>query len=207
MQIKVSGRSLIRFPAPPDPLQHIHRIRLSGTDQQTGLINPRTQKKLWTRVWGYGNKTVSWPGQTIQVVSSSAGGAEETIVRWRNELQSRQHLLPRDPNLHWCYSLHGEHSANGVDYRNFSIKENGVPISTHLHGGNSDFQFDGNPEFFYSPFGKRHREWTARKFGRSITSPPTHTQSTCIWSISRSWIGRSSSIRSPARNQFRSTTA
>src|SRR6056297_1882935 len=24
---------------------------------------------------------------------------------------------------------------------------------THLHGGNSDFQFDGNPEFFYSPDG------------------------------------------------------
>jgi FtsP/CotA-like multicopper oxidase with cupredoxin domain len=135
-------------------------IRLSETEQQTGLINPKNRKKLWTRVWGYGNKTVSWPGQTIQVVSSSAGGADETIVRWRNELLSRQHLLPLDTNLHWCYSLHGEHSANGVDYRNFSIKENGVPISTHLHGGNSDFQFDGNPEFFYSPYANvRGPQW------------------------------------------------
>ncbi len=26
-----------------------------------------------------------------------------------------------------------------------------MPIITHLHGGNSDFQYDGNPEFFYSP--------------------------------------------------------
>ena len=26
-----------------------------------------------------------------------------------------------------------------------------MPIITHLHGGNSDYQFDGNPEFFYSP--------------------------------------------------------
>jgi FtsP/CotA-like multicopper oxidase with cupredoxin domain len=26
-----------------------------------------------------------------------------------------------------------------------------VPIITHLHGGHSDFQFDGNPEFFYNP--------------------------------------------------------
>lgn len=28
------------------------------------------------------------------------------------------------------------------------------PIITHLHGGNSDFQFDGNPELFYSPDGE-----------------------------------------------------
>ena len=41
---------------------------------------------------------------------------------------------------------HGASSANGVDYRQFSIKRNGVPIITHLHGGNSDFQFDGNPD-------------------------------------------------------------
>jgi hypothetical protein len=34
-------------------------IRLTETEQQTGLVNPKNQKKLWTRVWGYGNKTVS----------------------------------------------------------------------------------------------------------------------------------------------------
>ena len=81
------------------------------------------------------------------------GGADETMVRWENELFGKKHLLPVDTNLHWCYSLHGASSANGVDYRQFSIKKNGVPIITHLHGGNSDFQFDGNPEFFYSPDG------------------------------------------------------
>jgi FtsP/CotA-like multicopper oxidase with cupredoxin domain len=45
--------------------------------------------------------------------------------------------------LHWCYSLHG--------YTKNSIAKDGVPIITHLHGGHTDFQFDGNPEFFYSP--------------------------------------------------------
>ncbi|WP_377692898.1 multicopper oxidase family protein [Pseudomonas sp. GCM10022186] len=129
-------------------------VRITETDQQTGLIQPSNGKKLWTRVWGYGSGTVSWPGQTIQVVNSSAGGAEEALVRWRNELRSKSHLLPLDTNVHWCYSLHGDNSANGVDYRRFSIKNNGVPISTHLHGGNSDFQFDGHPELFYSPGGK-----------------------------------------------------
>ena len=27
----------------------------------------------------------------------------------------------------------------------------GVPIVAHLHGGHTEYQFDGNPEFFFSP--------------------------------------------------------
>lgn len=128
-------------------------VRLRETTQQTGLIDIRSGRKLSTRIWGYGTDTVSWPGQTVQVMSPAAGGADETVVRWVNELQGKKHLLPVDPNLHWCYSLKGMSSANGVDYTQYSIKKNGVPIITHLHGGNSDYQFDGNPEFFYSPDG------------------------------------------------------
>jgi FtsP/CotA-like multicopper oxidase with cupredoxin domain len=130
-------------------------LRIRETVQETGLIDPKNGRRLKTMVWGYGTDTVSWPGQTFQVMSSlnGNGGADETVVRWENELQGKKHLLPVDVNLHWCYSLHGASSANGVDYRRFSIKKNGVPIITHLHGGNSDFQFDGNPEFFYSPDG------------------------------------------------------
>ncbi len=129
-------------------------IRVAETVQQTGLVDPTNGRRLDTPVWGYGTKTVSWPGQTLQVMSTSAGGAEETVISWSNDLRAKTHLLPVDTNLHWCYSLHGEGSANGVDYRQFSIEKNGVPIITHLHGGKSDFQFDGNPEFFYSRNGK-----------------------------------------------------
>jgi FtsP/CotA-like multicopper oxidase with cupredoxin domain len=132
------------------------RIRASKMKQETGLIDPTTGKKLKTDLWGYGQNTVSWPGQTFQVMSSlnGNGGADETVVRWDNMIRDNSHLLPVDTSLHWCYSLHGDSSANGVDYRQFSIERNGVPIITHLHGGNSDFQFDGNPEFFYSPNSK-----------------------------------------------------
>jgi spore coat protein A len=131
-------------------------VKASKTKQETGLINPSDGKKLTTDLWGYGQNTVSWPGQTIQVVSSlgGAGGADETVVQWDNKIQDKQHLLPVDVNLHWCYSLHGASSANGVDYTQFSIEKDGVPIITHLHGGNTDFQYDGNPEFFYSPNNK-----------------------------------------------------
>jgi spore coat protein A len=126
-------------------------IRIRDTMQETGLIDLKNGRRLKTKVWGYGANTVSWPGQTFQVMSTSAGGADETVVRWVNELPAREHLLPVDPNLHWCFSLHSMSSANGVDYTQYSIKKNGVPIITHLHGGNTDFQYDGNPEFFYTP--------------------------------------------------------
>ncbi|MHC4962315.1 MAG: multicopper oxidase family protein [Planctomycetota bacterium] len=120
-------------------------ISIKSSVQQTGLIDPKSGRKLKTPIWGYGTDTVSWPGQTIQVMNTASGGADETVVRWSNELQGNKHLLPVDTNLHWCYSLPG--------YEHYSIKKNGVPIITHLHGGHTDFQYDGNPEFFYSPDG------------------------------------------------------
>ncbi len=130
------------FGGTPSAKPNFH-IKASKTKQQTGLINPNTGKKLTTDLWGYGQNTVSWPGQTIQVKSVSAGGADETVVRWDNKIQDKSHLLPVDTTLHWCYSLPG--------YTQYSIRSDGVPIVTHLHGGNSDFQYDGNPEFFYTP--------------------------------------------------------
>jgi FtsP/CotA-like multicopper oxidase with cupredoxin domain len=118
------------------------RVSLRETRQETGLV-ARNGRRLSTRVFGYGDsRGPTWPGRTFEVKSVSAGGPAETVVRWENEL-GRRHLLPVDTSLHWAYSLPG--------YQDFSIKKNGVPIVTHLHGGHSDFQFDGNPEFFYSP--------------------------------------------------------
>ena len=90
-------------------------IRARQTRQETGLIDPKNGRRLKTDVWGYGNDTVSWPGQTIQVKNLSSGGNAEAVVRWENELGNK-HLLPVDENLHWAYSLHGASSANGVDY-------------------------------------------------------------------------------------------
>lgn len=131
------------------------KVRVADAIHETGLIDLSNGRRLKTKVWGYGDDDfVSWPGKTFEVRSSAAGGPAEIDVRWSNELFGRKHLLPVDTNLHWCYSLHGASSSNGVDYSRFTIAKDGVPIITHLHGGNSDFQFDGNPEFFYSPDGR-----------------------------------------------------
>jgi FtsP/CotA-like multicopper oxidase with cupredoxin domain len=127
-------------PQKSGPLANIFNVYAKPTVQQTGLRKNGTGKKLNTSLWGYGyddERGVSWPGRTFQVESGTS-----TTVRWNNDL-GRSHLLPVDTSLHWAYSLHG--------YERYSIRRNGVPIVTHLHGGHSDFEFDGNPEFFWSP--------------------------------------------------------
>lgn len=125
-------------------------IQARDANHVSGLVDKHTGLPLTTRIWGYGDRDITWPGQTVQVMSARAGGDPTTTVRWLNHIRSREHLLPVDPNLHWCFSLHGMTSGNGVDYRQFSIRRDGVPMIPHLHGGHTDFQFDGNPEWFFT---------------------------------------------------------
>ncbi|MEJ2184675.1 MAG: multicopper oxidase domain-containing protein [Gemmatimonadota bacterium] len=113
--------------------------------QQTGLIDPLTNAPLATPVWGYADKNgkTTWPGKTF----IAQRGRPVTVV-WTNDLVNPvggylPHLLPVDPNLHWAYSLPG--------YTGNSIAANGVPLVPHLHGGHTEWQSDGNPEFFFSP--------------------------------------------------------
>jgi len=126
----------------------IYKIRIGASVQNTGLKLDGIE--VPTPVWGYGaqtDKIFTWPGKTFEIQSSLDGGPAVTEVNWENKLQGvAQHLLPVDTNLHWCFSLH--------KYTKYSIDKNGVPIITHLHGGHTDFQFDGNPEFFYTPMVK-----------------------------------------------------
>ncbi len=109
---------------------------------QTGLVGADGRTPLNTTIWGYGDSkgNVTWPGKTFQVQS----GLSETVVQWKNKLEEVAHLLPVDTSMHWCYSLPG--------YEHNSIAANGVPLITHLHGGHTNFKFDGNPEFFYNPY-------------------------------------------------------
>ena len=123
-------------------------------NHETGLLLNTTGARAKTPIWCYGDSAdgaITWPGKTFQVKSMKAGGDKETRVQWANNL-GHEHLLPVDTNLHWCYSLHG--------YKG-SIADQGVPMISHLHGGHTDFQFDGNPEFFFSPGANiRGPQWT-----------------------------------------------
>jgi spore coat protein A len=125
---------------------------------ETGLINPTTNARLTTPIFGYGEpgQPYLWPGKTFEVWSGTP-----TTVTWNNDLPNF-HLLPVDTSLHWAYSLQG--------YTQYDIQNNGVPIIVHLHGGHTDFQFDGNPEFFYSP-GQliRGPQWDSVGFTNTFT--------------------------------------
>jgi len=124
------------------------KVQIREAVQQTGLLD-KNGNAASTRVWGYADqnankKVATWPGKTFEIKS----GQTQTVVTWANSLKkTSQHLLPVDTNLHWCYALHG--------YEGNTIANAGIPTITHLHGGHSDFQYDGNPEFFYSPDGKK----------------------------------------------------
>ena len=150
-------------------------VEVGQTVQQTGLVGADGVTPVPTTVWGYGDKGVyTWPGRTFQVTSGTP-----LEVKWQNKLLDAAGVpLPFlltgkdntsegfgdfsarsvvDTNLHWSYSLPG--------FENFSIDVDGVPIVPHLHGGHTDFQYDGNPEFFFSPgYGVRGPQWVEKKF-------------------------------------------
>jgi FtsP/CotA-like multicopper oxidase with cupredoxin domain len=144
------------------------KIITAQTVQMTGLVGADGATPVSTTVWGYGTNDdfVSWPGRTIERNVSD----DPLEIKWENKLVDAAgnplpHLLPIDTSLHWAYALHGASSANGVDYRQYSIAANGVPIVPHVHGGKNDSQFDGNPEYFFSPgYGVRGPRWGDKKY-------------------------------------------
>ncbi len=117
-----------------------YTVGVGPTMQSTGLVNPGG-KRVATPLYGYGQSSqYTWPGKTFQVDA----GSSPTVVNWENNLFGiEEHLLPVDTSLHWAYSLHG--------YEDYTIANAGIPIVVHLHGGHTDYQFDGNPEFFFNP--------------------------------------------------------
>ena len=121
-------------------LPNRYAVGVGAAWHNAGLVNS-SGTPLRTKIYGYGQRfNYTWPGMTFEVKKSN----RPVIVWWRNQLWGqREHILPVDTNLHWAFSLHG--------YEKYSIRNRGIPIITHLHGGHTDFQFDGNPEWFYTP--------------------------------------------------------
>jgi FtsP/CotA-like multicopper oxidase with cupredoxin domain len=175
------------------------KIGVGQTVQQTGLRDGGVGGLLQnTTIWGYGDKRgYTWPGRTFQVSSG-----DKLEVKWENRLvDANGNPLPFfitgkdntavsdgaggfinygdftgrsvvDTSLHWAYSLKGMSSANGVDYTQYTIKDDGVPIVPHVHGGHTDFWSDGNPEFFFSPnFAVRGPQWVEKTYYYDNSQP------------------------------------
>lgn len=114
-----------------------------------------------TKIYGYAaeGEGATWPGKTFEVTK-----AVPHQVTWVNKIAPGPYILTGaknsvgnfssysvvDESLHWAYSL-GANSkcSGGCDCSNPTFETCGVPIVTHLHGGQTDFKNDGNPEFFF----------------------------------------------------------
>ena len=151
------------------------KVAVGQSIQHTGLVAPDGVTPVPTTVWGYGDKQFyTWPGRTFQVQSG-----QPLEVKWENRLiDALGNPLPPfitgkdntslgfgdytnrsviDESLHWAYSLPG--------YELNTIAGDGIPIVPHVHGGHTDFQFDGNPEFFFSPgWTVRGPQWLEKKY-------------------------------------------
>ncbi len=158
------------------------KVGVAQTVQHTGLVGPDGVTPVSTTIWGYGDKqTYTWPGRTFEVRSH-----EPLEVKWENRLVGAfdaplPYLITGkdntglgfddytgrsvvDTSLHWAYSLHGDEGH--------SIETDGVPIVAHLHGGHTDSDFDGNPEFFFSPgWEVRGPQWVEKKYVYDNSQP------------------------------------
>lgn len=113
-----------------------YEIGMYQFTQSLGLVDPVTLQPLSTTVWGYGNAVPSsgqgptYPGRTFQVNRD-----QQVTVRWTNDLSSGEnlpHLLPVDTTLHMAHP------------------EKGIPVVPHVHGGHTESDSDGLPEYWFT---------------------------------------------------------
>jgi len=130
--------------APTSPGGNHYEIAISQFRQRLGVRDPKSGAPFLTTVWGYAG---SYPGPTI----GARRGAPIT-VRWVNALAGAQgpvpHLMPVDASVHIA-----------------PVKDrpgSGVPVVTHLHGGRTESESDGDPDAWYTA-GYRERGPMFRK--------------------------------------------
>ncbi len=150
------------------------KVAVGQTVQMTGLVDPDGMTPVPTTVWGYGDKQFyTWPGRTF--VAQSGVPLE---VKWENRLVDADGIpLPylitgkdntsigfgdftgrpvHDLSLHWAYSI------PGFEY---DLAQQGNPVVPHVHGHHSDFEFDGNPEFYFgTQYRGRGPQWVEKKY-------------------------------------------
>ena len=125
----------VPLPNPLDPsfIFQTNQVGIHSFTQDVGLAGAAGQATK-TRLYGYGasQATATYPGKTFEV-----SGAATRRVTWSNDLPAgTPHFLPVDNTIHTAWTEAGSPL-------NFP---NDVPIVTHLHGGHTDGDSDGNPE-------------------------------------------------------------
>jgi len=133
-------------------------IGMEQFTQALGLVDPATGAPLMTPLWGYsgvpktgGGASPTYPGRTFVVQRD-----QQITVRWTNSLP-KAHLLPVDTSLHWAYSAPG--------YTTRTIAADGVPVVPHVHGGHTESDSDGLPEYWFTPnFALKGPRWVKENY-------------------------------------------
>ena len=114
---------------PTSPGSKDYEVSITQFEQSLGLKGS-SGNPLMTTVWGYNG---SYPGPTLEALKN-----HPVTVTWNNELVASDgsklpHLLTVDESL--------------IDYE----LSDGIPTVTHLHGGHTEAESDGNPQAWYTP--------------------------------------------------------
>jgi spore coat protein A, manganese oxidase len=97
-----------------------------------------------TKTWGYKSPDApAWNAAGFNYLGPTIVAQENVpiTINWRSKLPKR-HLLPVDTSIHWAF--------HETDY---TIRQNGVPVVPHRHGGRNLAQFDGHPDAWFTSTG------------------------------------------------------
>lgn len=135
-----------------------YEVNITQFAQDLGLKDGSGNPML-TTVWGYNG---SYPGPTFEARRNIP-----ITVKWKNELMDTNgplpHLLPVDTTIDWAMPENWPYS--------------GVPLVTHLHGGNVESSSDGNPDAWFTPgFGQTGSYWS-----QQVYQYPNDQEAATIW--------------------------
>ena len=139
-------------------LANEYRVNVSAFEQQI-LPYPMPM----TPVWGYGGEAKdAVTGASLGFVRNSPGPSFEatrgvpSIVEWINDLNSSS-MFAVDPTLHWANPNQFSAPVPPVSAPTFppgyAEAQSPVPIVPHLHGGEVQSTYDGNPNSWFTASG------------------------------------------------------
>lgn len=133
-----------------------YEVSMTQFSQDLGLKD-NNGTPILTTVWGYNG---SYPGPTFEVRRDIP-----ITVKWKNQLVNGNniplpHLLPVDTTVHWAMPTDWPYS--------------GVPLVTHLHGGQIESPSDGNPDAWFTPgYAQKGSYWSQQIYNYSNSQEPS----------------------------------
>ncbi|KAL2609728.1 hypothetical protein R1flu_028301 [Riccia fluitans] len=106
-----------------------------------------------TTLYAYGTsqKTATYPGPTLEAIRN-----KPAHIRWENHIHDAETFLITDRSIHWA-----------------NPKRGGVPIVTHLHGGELESAYDGHPEAWFTASGEKGKKFVTQNYTYPNSQPAT----------------------------------